>query len=96
MDKKKVTLISMLCVSLVGNIILTGINFRPINKQTLNISDIPWNITCLMESNRYLIKNHVYGHVCYNPWLDLSIIDLRYYSNGKLNLNNTSFLLPRN
>jgi len=82
----------MLCVSLAGNVILTGLNFKPVNikskNQSLNISDIPWNTTCLMDSNRYLVKNHIYAHVCYNPWLDLSIIDLRYYSDGKINFDN--------
>lgn len=93
MNNKIKTLIGVLCLSLSANVILTGVNFIPRSSKYINITDFPMNYSCLMDSNRYLIKNKIYGKTCYNPWLDLSIIDLRYYKNGKMNLTNFDIIL---
>ena len=86
-------LIGVLCLSMTGNIILTGLNFLPHESKLVNIKDFPINYTCLLDTQRHLIKNHIYAHSCYNKWLDTSIIDLRFMKDGFVNLTNYEIIL---
>ena len=86
-------LITALCVSMTGNVILTTLNLLPHESKNINITDFPLNYTCLLDTQRQLISNHIYGHVCYNKWLDTSIIDLRIIKDKFVNLSNYKITL---
>ena len=52
----------------------------------LAIAELPYNNTCLLDSSFGLVKEHIYAHICYNPWLHTSIIDLRFEKDGQITM----------
>ena len=83
-----------LAASLLGNITLTTIiatNKTEVNTTSLlrpevNLSSFPFSLKCHLDSTSGYIKDHIFGHICYNEWLHTSIIDLRFEKDGNVTL----------
>ena len=83
-----------LVASLLGNITLTTIiatNKREVNATSLlqpevNLSSLPFAMKCDLDNAFGYIKDHIFGHICYNEWLHTSIIDLRFEKDGNVTL----------
>ena len=82
-----------LAASLIGNITFTTIivteHHPQIKNQTevsVNLSSFPFALRCHLDSTSGYVKNHIFAHICYNEWLDSSIVDLRFEKDGNVTL----------
>ena len=69
------------------------VNSSAVNSSAVNSSaavnslhELPYNNTCLLDTTFGYVKEHIYAHICYNPWLHTSFVDLRFEKDGKITL----------